>query len=203
MSLTAYSGETGAGKTEATKYIMKYLASVTGEEGRVERQLLQAHPILEGIVRYTTAPHFEAFGNAKTMQNDNSSRFGKFFQIYFDSAGAMTGAKVNHYLLEKSRVVMQVPAYNLLFRRFKGESERNYHIFYQLLAGATPEERKKFRLMPPDKYEALNKTGCIKIDNVDDGKSFAKIREAFQVLAIPDSDQQVGFSGINYKVTCR
>jgi len=112
------SGESGAGKTEATKYLMKYLTSITGEAGKIEKALVQAHPILE------------AFGNAKTRQNDNSSRFGKFFQIYFKN-GKMCGTTVSHYLLEKSRVVYQA------------EGEGNYHIFYYLLDGLDEASKKK------------------------------------------------------------
>eukprot|EP01119_Soliformovum_irregulare_P010468 TRINITY_DN2578_c1_g1_i2.p1 TRINITY_DN2578_c1_g1~~TRINITY_DN2578_c1_g1_i2.p1 ORF type:complete len:862 (-),score=300.70 TRINITY_DN2578_c1_g1_i2:139-2724(-) len=163
------SGETGAGKTEATKYIMKYLASVTGEAGRVERQLMQAHPILE------------AFGNAKTVQNDNSSRFGKFFQIFFSNKGEMTGAIINHYLLEKSRICNQ------------GDSERSYHVFYQLLAGASQDEKLKLRLTDADNFTYLSESGCVSMPYVDDAKNLQILREAFTELNIKGDEQGMIF----------
>uniref|UniRef100_A0A453Q2S1 Myosin motor domain-containing protein n=1 Tax=Aegilops tauschii subsp. strangulata TaxID=200361 RepID=A0A453Q2S1_AEGTS len=110
------SGESGAGKTESTKMIMRYLAYMGGKaatEGRtVEKQVLQSNPVLE------------AFGNAKTVRNNNSSRFGKFVEIQFDQKGRISGAAVRTYLLERSRVC-QI-----------SESERNYHCFYMICAGS-------------------------------------------------------------------
>ena len=130
------SGESGAGKTESTKYILKYLCDSYGvEAGPLEQKLLNANPILE------------AFGNAKTTRNNNSSRFGKFIEIHFDSKYKVAGGYISHYLLERARVVSQSP------------EERNYHIFYQLCAGAPEQLRQQLQLGTPDDFRYLNK-GC-------------------------------------------
>jgi myosin heavy subunit len=123
------SGESGAGKTEATKKIMQYLARVTrrkeGETGQssLEDRVLSSNPLLE------------SFGNARTLKNDNSSRFGKFIKISFDTeSGGIVGASISNYLLEKTRITTQI------------EGERNYHIFYQIFSGADEEVLSKFGL---------------------------------------------------------
>ena len=108
-------GESGAGKTENTKKVIQYMAAIAGRVGggKLEEQIIQANPILE------------SFGNAKTIRNNNSSRFGKFIEIQFNQAGFICGASIASYLLEKSRVVSQ------------GGVERGFHIFYQLIAGGS------------------------------------------------------------------
>ena len=131
------SGESGAGKTESTKYILKYLCHSYGKsaDGSLEAKILNANPILE------------AFGNAKTTRNNNSSRFGKFIEIHFDGKFRVVGGYISHYLLERARVVSQ------------SAEERNYHIFYQLCAGAPKDLYDKLHLGPPDKFRYLRR-GC-------------------------------------------
>jgi len=133
------SGESGAGKTESTKYILKYLCDNYGQSaksaGSLEQKILQANPILE------------SFGNAKTTRNNNSSRFGKFIEIHFDGKCGVVGGYISHYLLERARVVSQSSA------------ERNYHIFYQLIAGADRDLAEKLHLDSPDKFRYLS-GGC-------------------------------------------
>uniref|UniRef100_A0A3B3DVZ7 Unconventional myosin-VI n=1 Tax=Oryzias melastigma TaxID=30732 RepID=A0A3B3DVZ7_ORYME len=128
------SGESGAGKTENTKFVLRCLLFSFGFV-TLPSLLSAANPLLE------------AFGNAKTVRNNNSSRFGKFVEIHFNEKNAVVGGFVSHYLLEKSRICTQ------------GPEERNYHIFYRLCAGAPEEIRQKFHLSPPDTFRYLNR-GC-------------------------------------------
>ena len=130
------SGESGAGKTESTKYILRYLCESSGSSaGPVEQKILDANPLLE------------AFGNAKTTRNNNSSRFGKFIEIHFSNKLNVAGGFISHYLLEKSRIVTQ------------GKEERNYHFFYQLCAGAPDKLKHQLQLASPDSFHYLNQ-GC-------------------------------------------
>ncbi|XP_037099836.1 unconventional myosin-VI-like isoform X1 [Syngnathus acus] len=129
------SGESGAGKTENTKFVLRYLTSSYGTGQDIDERIVEANPLLE------------AFGNAKTVRNNNSSRFGKFVEIHFNEKNAVVGGFVSHYLLEKSRICRQ------------STEERNYHIFYRLCAGAPDDIRLKFHLSSPDTFRYLNR-GC-------------------------------------------
>uniref|UniRef100_I3KQX6 Myosin VIIBb n=1 Tax=Oreochromis niloticus TaxID=8128 RepID=I3KQX6_ORENI len=160
------SGESGAGKTESTKLILQYLAAVSGElsEQRIEKQILESNPILE------------AFGNAKTIRNDNSSRFGKYLEIFFNKDGVIEGARVEQYLLEKSRVCHQAL------------EERNYHIFYCLLAGISAEEKKRLSLGNAKEYKFLTKGNCIACGGRDDAKDYSRINSALKTLNFSGKD---------------
>ncbi|XP_036305816.1 unconventional myosin-If isoform X2 [Pipistrellus kuhlii] len=164
------SGESGAGKTVAAKYIMGYISKVSGGGEKVQHVkdiILQSNPLLE------------AFGNAKTVRNNNSSRFGKYFEIQFSRGGEPDGGKISNFLLEKSRVVMQ------------NENERNFHIYYQLLEGASQEQRQNLGLMTPDYYYYLSQSDTYKVDGTDDRSDFSETVSAMQVIGIPPNVQQL------------
>lgn len=159
------SGESGAGKTETTKKVLTYLANVapgvkrSGSEAGIEEQILQSNPLLE------------ALGNAKTLRNDNSSRFGKWMKVDFDHDFRIQGCEIVNYLLEKSRVVIQT------------KGERNYHIFYQLIAGADAGLRSRLKLGSLDSYRLLNQSGCMSVDGMDDGAEFRDVVAAMVTLS--------------------
>ncbi|XP_064206929.1 unconventional myosin-VIIa-like isoform X2 [Anguilla rostrata] len=158
------SGESGAGKTESTKLILQFLASISGQHSWIEQQVLEANPILE------------AFGNAKTIRNDNSSRFGKYIDIHFNKKGAIEGAKIEQYLLEKSRVCRQA------------QDERNYHIFYCMLKGMTPTEKKDLNLGQAIDYTYLTMGNCTVCDGRDDLKDYCNILSAMKVLMFTETE---------------
>jgi myosin-7 len=158
------SGESGAGKTESTKLILQFLTAVSSRtQSWVQQQILETNSILE------------SFGNAKTARNNNSSRFGKFMQIQFSAQHEIVGANIVNYLLEKSRVAKQ------------GPQERNYHVFYQLLAGASEAEKQALFLEAPESYAYLNKSGCIKLDGDPDRKHFERLKLAFDIMNMDEN----------------
>ncbi|KAH6891993.1 P-loop containing nucleoside triphosphate hydrolase protein [Thelonectria olida] len=171
------SGESGAGKTVSAKYIMRYFAtreapdnpgsrSKRGEAmSETEEQILATNPIME------------AFGNAKTTRNDNSSRFGKYIEIMFDDKTNIIGAKIRTYLLERSRLV------------FQPLKERNYHIFYQLVAGASDKERQELSILPIEQYEYLNQGNCPTIDGVDDKAEFEATKKSLGTIGVSEAQQ--------------
>jgi len=177
------SGESGAGKTETSKLIMKYLAYMGGykESGReggkggpsVEEQVLESNPLLE------------AFGNAKTVRNNNSSRFGKYVEINFNKDGVISGAAIRTYLLERSRVV----AVN--------NPERNYHIFYQLCEGASVEQRARWKLSAAADYFYLNQSTCFELPGVNNAEEFKCTVHAMTRVGIPEADQEAIFRTVS------
>lgn len=163
------SGESGAGKTETAKIAMQYLAALGGGSG-IEYEILKTNPILE------------AFGNAKTSRNDNSSRFGKLIEIHFSETGKISGANIQTFLLEKSRVVQCA------------EGERAYHIFYQLCVGAPPALREKLNLMSAKEYKYLRQSSCYSINGVDDAEQFRIVVEALDIVHVSKEDQESVFA---------
>ncbi|WIA33590.1 hypothetical protein OEZ86_006714 [Tetradesmus obliquus] len=158
-------GESGAGKTETTKKAMQFFAALAGGTG-VEGQVLETNPILE------------AFGNAKTLRNHNSSRFGKLIEIHFNKTNHICGARIRTYLLEKSRVVHQL------------KGERSYHIFYQLVRGTKDKTQREALRLPnkPSDFAYLAKSGCTDIDGVDDAANFAEVLEALADIGLSPAD---------------
>ncbi|XP_071970523.1 unconventional myosin-Ie-like [Engystomops pustulosus] len=162
------SGESGAGKTVAAKYIMGYVSKVSGGGAKVQQVkdiILKSNPLLE------------AFGNAKTVRNNNSSRFGKYFEIQFSRGGEPDGGKISNFLLEKSRVVSQ------------NSGERNFHIFYQLLEGVSPEDRENLGVTAPDYYFYLNQSAVYKVEDVSDRQEFAETMAAMDVVGLSHEAQ--------------
>ncbi|GMI22820.1 hypothetical protein TeGR_g6450 [Tetraparma gracilis] len=161
------SGESGAGKTEASKQIQNYIATVSASGGaeeidQVKKVFLESNPVLE------------SFGNAKTLRNNNSSRFGKYFELKFDRFGRPLGGKVSNFLHEKSRVVRP------------GPGERNFHIFYQLLA-APKETRSRYKLSKPSSYFYLSQSDCFTVDQLDDAEEFAITESAMGAVGLSSS----------------
>uniref|UniRef100_A0AAZ3PVF3 Myosin IXAb n=1 Tax=Oncorhynchus tshawytscha TaxID=74940 RepID=A0AAZ3PVF3_ONCTS len=178
------SGESGSGKTQSTNFLIHHLTALSqkGFASGVEQIILGAGPVLE------------AFGNAKTAHNDNSSRFGKFIQVNYQESGTVRGAYVEKYLLEKSRLVYQE------------HNERNYHVFYYLLAGATEEERKAFHLLKPEDYHYLNQVDrhththtclllqqdCLTVEGEDLKHDFERLQLAMDMVGfLPATRKQI------------
>ncbi|KEG14370.1 myosin IB heavy chain [Trypanosoma grayi] len=169
------SGESGAGKTEASKHIMQYISAVSGntqEMQRVKHIILESNPLLE------------AFGNAKTVRNDNSSRFGKFFEIFFDRLGGPVGGRMSNFLLEKSRVVSQQ------------KGERNFHVFYQMCHGAEPALRERLRLRDADEFFYLNQGAALDRAGTDDAEEWTATLAAMEAMSLTRADRQGVFEAL-------
>uniref|UniRef100_A0A069DY68 Putative myosin class v heavy chain n=1 Tax=Panstrongylus megistus TaxID=65343 RepID=A0A069DY68_9HEMI len=167
------SGESGSGKTESTNFLLHHLTALSqkGSHGSgVEQTILSAGPVLE------------AFGNAKTAHNNNSSRFGKFIQVNYKENGMVHGAVVQKYLLEKSRICSQ------------GRNERNYHVFYYLLAGASDTDKQQLHLQTVQYYNYLNRSGCYILDNVDEKYEFSRLKQSMEMVGFTAEKQRRLFS---------
>uniref|UniRef100_A0A673MAQ7 Myosin IXB n=1 Tax=Sinocyclocheilus rhinocerous TaxID=307959 RepID=A0A673MAQ7_9TELE len=164
------SGESGSGKTQSTNFLIHCLTALSqkGYASGVERTILGAGPVLE------------AFGNAKTAHNNNSSRFGKFIQVNYLESGVVRGAVVEKYLLEKSRLVS------------REKNERNYHVFYYLLVGASEDERREFRLLQPEEYFYLKQQNFT-IEDADDLRhDFERLQQAMEMVGfLPTTKRQI------------
>ncbi|XP_047201439.1 unconventional myosin-X isoform X3 [Girardinichthys multiradiatus] len=168
------SGESGAGKTESTKLLLQFL-SVMSQNSVGTPQSERTTHVEQAIVQ--SSPIMEAFGNAKTVYNNNSSRFGKFIQLHFSECGNIQGGCVIDYLLEKNRVVRQNPG------------ERNYHIFYALLAGASKEDKSLYFLEDPaESFHYLSQSGCLKDKSLNDKELYNSVMEALKVLGFTEEE---------------
>ncbi|KAI1898304.1 hypothetical protein AGOR_G00070940 [Albula goreensis] len=167
------SGESGAGKTESTKLLLQFLSVMSQNSAGTPPSERSTH-VEQAIVQ--SSPIMEAFGNAKTVYNNNSSRFGKFILLHFSQNGNIQGGCIIDYLLEKNRVVRQNPG------------ERNYHIFYALLAGANNNQRELYFLTEPESYHYLSQAGCVKDRSLDDKQLFDSVMQALKVMEFTDEE---------------
>jgi myosin-1 len=160
------SGESGAGKTECAKQVLTYIGAVSpGNTESIKAFIEQSNPLLESM------------GNAKTVRNDNSSRFGKYLEIQFEGGVPVNGDTMK-FLLEQARVVTQ------------GKDERNFHVFYQLMAGANDQMKKEFGLEGvPTQFHYTNQSGCFTRPNVSDAEEFLEMIEAMTVMGIDSTAQ--------------
>lgn len=163
------SGESGAGKTEAAKRIMQYIAAASTNHsesiGKIKDMVLATNPLLE------------SFGCAKTLRNNNSSRHGKYLEIRFNAQFEPCAGNITNYLLEKQRVVSQI------------KNERNFHIFYQFTKGASDNYRQTFGVQKPEQYIYTSASGCTSVDTVDDLKDYQATLKAMQVIGLSQEEQ--------------
>ncbi|XP_061776699.1 unconventional myosin-X isoform X1 [Nerophis ophidion] len=167
------SGESGAGKTESTKLILKFLSAMSQHSLEVSSKERTSH-VEEALLE--SGPIMEAFGNAKTVYNNNSSRFGKFVQLHFNQKGNIQGGKIVDYLLEKNRIVRQ------------NQGERNYHIFYALLAGTSEQQREALGLNQPDGYHYLTQSSCPADKTINDKGTFQDVLNAMRTMQFTEEN---------------
>lgn len=163
------SGESGAGKTEAAKRIMQYIASVSGQSSATVQQMKD--------MIIATNPLLESFGCAKTLRNNNSSRHGKYLQMQFNNMGEPIGANITNYLLEKNRVVGQL------------QNERNFHIFYQFTKGASQAQRDTYGIQSPETYRYTNDSKCTTVQGIDDVADFKETIRAMEIIGLQQAEQ--------------
>ncbi|KAJ1672098.1 class II myosin, partial [Coemansia sp. RSA 25] len=163
------SGESGAGKTEAAKKIMEYIAAVSGGNSTSIKEIKD--------MVLATNPLLESFGCAKTLRNNNSSRHGKYLEIQFNGGGEPVGAFITNYLLEKNRVVGQI------------RNERNFHIFYQFTKAAPQTYRDQYGISGPESYLYTSAAGCLDVPNIDDSRDYADTLKAMSVIGISSTEQ--------------
>ncbi|QLQ78119.1 hypothetical protein HG537_0A03660 [Torulaspora globosa] len=163
------SGESGAGKTEAAKRIMQYIAAASSAHsesiGKIKDMVLATNPLLE------------SFGCAKTLRNNNSSRHGKYLEIRFNAQFEPCAGNITNYLLEKQRVVGQI------------RNERNFHIFYQFTKGASENYRQMFGVQKPEQYLYTSASGCTSVDTIDDLKDYQETLKAMQIIGLSQEEQ--------------
>lgn len=164
------SGESGAGKTEAAKQIMHYIANVSVDSGNLEISKIKDMVL-------ATNPLLESFGCAKTLRNNNSSRHGKYLVIEFSDTFQPVAAHITNYLLEKQRVVSQIT------------NERNFHIFYQFTKHCPPKYQQLYGIQGPETYIYTAASKCIDVDGVDDAKDFKDTLAAMNVIGLADAEQ--------------
>lgn len=168
-NLSNVSGESGAGKTEAAKRIMQYIANVSGGASS------QIQEVKDMVL--ATNPLLESFGCAKTLRNNNSSRHGKYLEIQFNAQGEPIGANITNYLLEKNRVVGQI------------QNERNFHIFYQFTKAAPQQYREQFGIQTPESYLYTSRSKCYNVEGIDDHSDFADTLQAMTTVGLTQQEK--------------
>jgi len=167
MQAVIISGESGAGKTESAKLILHYVSSVSGSSQvatQMKKIILECNPLLE------------SFGNAKTVRNNNSSRFGKYLELYFNDKAEPVGGQTSNFLLEKTRVT------------FQGRGERNFHIFYQLFT-ADSQTLQHFYLTQPEDFNYTSQSGTMYVDGMDDARTFNEVQQAMSTINMDENEK--------------
>lgn len=167
------SGESGAGKTEAAKRIMQYIAAVSSTSNGASKSGIQ--DVKDMVL--ATNPLLESFGCAKTLRNNNSSRHGKYLEIMFNAQGEPIGANITNYLLEKNRVVQQI------------REERNFHIFYQFTKAASAGHRDQYGIQGPEAYAYTANSQCLDVNGIDDHADYAETINAMNTIGLSADEQ--------------